>query len=137
MYKYHLKMIINVPFKFSQRHNNLDDKKKNKSPIYVNIIFFNVRRIAGLDSTLAQRIVDFRAQHGGFISREQLKNIKGLGAKRFQQCAGFVRVLPQTRPDMDKDGISNDYVVKEGAAEAKGKWGSLDDDIHWNGQKSA
>ena len=54
------------------------------------------RKIAGLDTALAKRIVDYRQQHGGFVNREQLKAIKGLAEKRFQQCAGFVRILPQT-----------------------------------------
>ena len=54
------------------------------------------RKIAGLDAALAQRIVAYREEHGGFVNREQLKSIKQLGVKRFQQCAGFVRVLPQT-----------------------------------------
>jgi uncharacterized protein len=48
--------------------------------------------VSGLGTQLAQHIVDYRAEHGNFRSREQLKQVKRLGEKAFEQCAGFLRI---------------------------------------------
>lgn len=53
-------------------------------------IFF--RHIAGLNANRAKNIIEWREKNGPFINREQLKKVKGLGPKSFQQCAGFIRV---------------------------------------------
>uniref|UniRef100_A0A8C0H1M2 S1 motif domain-containing protein n=1 Tax=Chelonoidis abingdonii TaxID=106734 RepID=A0A8C0H1M2_CHEAB len=47
--------------------------------------------IAGLNANRAKNIIEWREKNGPFISREQLKEVKGLGPKSFQQCAGFIR----------------------------------------------
>lgn len=49
-------------------------------------------RVAGIGPTLAERIVEHREEHGAFDAREQLEDVKGMGAKTFQQCAGFLRI---------------------------------------------
>lgn len=49
--------------------------------------------VAGLNSTIADNIVLFREQHGRFDSRQALSKVPRLGAKAFQQAAGFLRVL--------------------------------------------
>ena len=54
------------------------------------------RKISGLNATKAKHIVEWRNQHGSFINRKQLLEIKGLGPKSFEQCAGFVKILPET-----------------------------------------
>lgn len=51
-----------------------------------------LRHIAGLNANRAKNIIEWREKNGPFINREQLKKVKGLGPKSFQQCAGFVRV---------------------------------------------
>lgn len=48
--------------------------------------------IAGLGPSLAKRVVEYREQYGAFTNRKSLLKIKGLGAKTFEQCAGFLRV---------------------------------------------
>jgi uncharacterized protein len=48
--------------------------------------------ISGLGTQLAQYIVDYRIEHGDFRSREALKQVKRLGEKAFEQCAGFLRI---------------------------------------------
>jgi uncharacterized protein len=48
--------------------------------------------VSGLGPTLAQNIVEQRKKTGGFKSREQLKDVPRLGAKAFEQCAGFLRI---------------------------------------------
>ncbi|NXW06348.1 SRBD1 protein, partial [Fregetta grallaria] len=50
-----------------------------------------VLHIAGLNANRAKNIIEWREKNGPFINREQLKEVKGLGPKSFQQCAGFIR----------------------------------------------
>ncbi|XP_006272234.1 S1 RNA-binding domain-containing protein 1 [Alligator mississippiensis] len=50
-----------------------------------------LRHIAGLNANRAKNIIEWREKNGPFINREQLKEVKGLGPKTFQQCAGFIR----------------------------------------------
>ncbi|GAB3478982.1 Tex family protein [Marinomonas epiphytica] len=49
--------------------------------------------VAGLTDRLAQNIVDYRNQKGAITSRSELLKVKGVGAKCFEQCAGFLRIL--------------------------------------------
>lgn len=55
-------------------------------------------RIAGLNGTLARNIVAYRDSHGTFSDRQQLKEVPRLGAKAFEQAAGFLRVANGTNP---------------------------------------
>jgi uncharacterized protein len=55
-------------------------------------------RIAGLNSTIANNIVAFRAKNGAFTSREQLKSVPRLGERTFEQAAGFLRVTHGDNP---------------------------------------
>uniref|UniRef100_A0A1A7WKQ9 S1 RNA-binding domain-containing protein 1 n=3 Tax=Iconisemion striatum TaxID=60296 RepID=A0A1A7WKQ9_9TELE len=55
-----------------------------------------MRHVAGLNAGRAQSITEWREKNGPFINREQLKLVKGMGPKSFQQCAGFIRINPQT-----------------------------------------
>jgi uncharacterized protein len=48
--------------------------------------------VSGLNSRLAQNIVEYRNANGAFKNRFQLKEISGLGEKTFEQCAGFLRI---------------------------------------------
>ncbi len=54
--------------------------------------------VAGLGPTLAQRIAEYRDAHGGFRSRKELLKVSGLGAKTFEQSAGFLRVRDGAHP---------------------------------------
>ena len=47
--------------------------------------------VSGIGPTLANRIIDYRREHG-FDSRQDLKKVKGVGARSFEQCAGFLRL---------------------------------------------
>ena len=55
-------------------------------------------RIAGLNSNVAQQIVDYRREHGSFADREQLKNVPRLGVRTFEQAAGFLRIANISQP---------------------------------------
>ena len=48
--------------------------------------------VSGLGPALAQNIVDYRAEHGAFRSRSELLKVPRLGAKAYEQCAGFLRI---------------------------------------------
>lgn len=63
-----------------------------------------LRHISGLTKTTAQNIVDFRAENGLFDNRKQLKKVKRLGPKAFEQSAGFLR-LPNGEEPFDNTGI--------------------------------
>ncbi len=54
--------------------------------------------ISGLSSTLAQNIVDYRAEHGPFQTRRELLKVSRMGEKTFEQCAGFLRVPGSLNP---------------------------------------
>lgn len=49
-------------------------------------------RISGLNSTIAQNIVDYRSEHGFFKKRSELKKVARLGPKAFEQSAAFLRI---------------------------------------------
>jgi uncharacterized protein len=51
-----------------------------------------LRRVSGLSGTLARAIVLHRDAHGPFRSRRTLRDVPRLGAKAFEQCAGFLRI---------------------------------------------
>jgi len=55
-------------------------------------------RISGLSAGLADGIVAHRNQHGAFASREELKKVPRLGAKTFEQAAGFLRIMRGANP---------------------------------------
>jgi uncharacterized protein len=55
-------------------------------------------RVSGLSSTLAEGIVGHRDRHGAFASRDDLKKVPRLGAKTFEQAAGFLRVMQGENP---------------------------------------
>ncbi|WP_412031774.1 helix-hairpin-helix domain-containing protein [Metamycoplasma buccale] len=48
--------------------------------------------ISGLSNTIAKHIVDYRNENGNFKNREELKNVKGLGPKAYEQSVGFLRI---------------------------------------------
>ncbi|MCI7274116.1 RNA-binding transcriptional accessory protein [bacterium] len=60
--------------------------------------------VSGLGPVLAQNIVDYRAQHGPFASRKELLRVPRLGAKAFEQCAGFLRI-PQAVNPLDNTAV--------------------------------
>ncbi|MDR1464947.1 MAG: RNA-binding transcriptional accessory protein [Oscillospiraceae bacterium] len=61
-------------------------------------------RVAGVNSALAKNIVAYREENGAFPSRAALKKVPKLGAKAFEQCAGFLRV-PESGNVLDNTGV--------------------------------
>ncbi len=54
--------------------------------------------ISGINKTIAQNIIDYRNEHGRFTNRNELKEVKKLGPKAFEQSAGFLRVTNGSEP---------------------------------------
>ncbi len=95
-------------------------------------------RVSGINSTVAKNIVTFREENGAFTSRAQLKKVPKLGAKAFEQCAGFMRVA-ESKNLLDNTGVHPEsydaakalleicgYTVKDAAS---GKLGDLTEKI--------
>ncbi len=60
--------------------------------------------VAGIGKTAAKNIVRYREENGAFTSRSQVKKVPKIGAKAFEQCAGFLRV-PGSREPLDNTGV--------------------------------
>ncbi len=78
-------------------------------------------RVAGLSSTIAQNIVDFRDENGRFDARTTLKKVPRLGPKAFEQCAGFLRIMDGKNP-LDASSVHPEaYPVVKAIAEKNSK----------------
>jgi len=70
--------------------------------------------VSGLGPQLAQNIVDYRKENGVFNSRKELKKVKRMGGKAFEQCAGFLRI-PDGKHPLDNSAVHPEsyFVVKK------------------------
>ena len=76
--------------------------------------------VSGIGPALADKIVSHRNQHGAFASREELHDVKGLGDKAFEQCAGFLRVRESSNP-LDRSAVHPErYALVERMAKSVG-----------------
>ena len=75
--------------------------------------------VSGLGPQLAQNIINYRNENGPFQSRQQLKNVHRLGAKAFEQAAGFLRIRDAVNP-LDSSAVHPEsyHVVDAMAADA-------------------
>ena len=81
-------------------------------------------RVAGLNATIAQNIVNYRDENGRFEARTTLKKVARLGPKAFEQCAGFLRIMNGKNP-LDGSAVHPEsYEVVKRIASANDK--SLD-----------
>jgi len=60
--------------------------------------------ISGLGPQLAENIVEYRKENGAFLSREELKKVPRMGAKAFEQSAGFLRI-PDAKNPLDNSAV--------------------------------
>ncbi len=60
--------------------------------------------VSGIGTKVAQNIVDYRNDNGEYTSREELKAVRGVGNKVFEQCAGFLRIANAQNP-LDKSAV--------------------------------
>ena len=110
------------------------DQKKLKSSLdkvvesSVNLVGVNVNTasqhllvyISGLGPQLAQNIVDYRKENGPFAARTELTKVPRMGAKAYEQAAGFLRISGAKNP-LDNSAVHPEsyFVVKKIAADLK------------------
>ena len=110
------------------------DQKKLKSSLdkvvesSVNLVGVNVNTasqhlltyISGLGPQLAQNIVDYRKENGPFNSRSEIQKVARMGAKAFEQAAGFLRI-PEAKNPLDNSAVHPEsyFVVQKIAKDLK------------------
>ncbi len=78
-------------------------------------------RVSGLSGSVAKAVVRWREQHGAFKTRKQLMEVAGLGAKTFEQSAGFLRIRGGDNP-LDMTGVHPEtYPVVEKIMQTTGR----------------
>ncbi len=102
----------------------LDEKVEdivNSVGVDVNTASYTLlQHIAGLTSTIAKNIVSYRDENWPFLSKSQLKKVKGLWPKAYEQCVGFLRILDGKEP-LDATGIHPEMYDKVYAM-IEGEW---------------
>ena len=63
-----------------------------------------LKYVAGITASTSKNIVAYREENGAFRSRSEIKKVKGLGPKAFEQCAGFLRI-PGGKEPLDNTGV--------------------------------
>ncbi|WP_165021403.1 MULTISPECIES: Tex family protein [unclassified Dysgonomonas] len=116
-----------------QYQHDVDQTKLKKSldltvESCVNLVGVNVNTaskhlltyVSGLGPTLAQNIVDYRAENGAFASRKELLKVPRMGEKAFEQCAGFLRISDSVNP-LDNSAVHPEsyHVVETMAKDLK------------------
>ena len=82
--------------------------------------FSLLSHVAGINSTIAKNIVAYRTENGAFTDRKQLKKVSKLGAKTFEQCAGFLRI-PNADNPLDQTAVHPEsYAAAEAILNACG-----------------
>jgi len=77
-----------------------------------------LKRVSGLNETIASNIVDYRNANGRFSSRAALKEVPRLGDKTFEQAAGFLRIVSGNANPLDASGVHPEaYCVVEAIAQ--------------------
>ncbi len=78
--------------------------------------------VSGINSTLAENILDYRHKNGFFKVRSDLLKVKGIGSITYQQAAGFLRIMDGENP-LDKSAVHPDhyYIVEKIAKDLKVK----------------
>ncbi len=76
--------------------------------------------VSGIGPALAGKIVDYRNRQGAFRNRHELLQVERLGAKAFEQCAGFLRVRESDNP-LDRSAVHPErYALVEQMAQGVG-----------------
>ena len=82
--------------------------------------------VAGLNAGIAKNIVSYREENGKFSSRNQLLKVSKLGAKAYEQCAGFLRI-PDGKNIMDNTAVHPESYSK--AEKLLSLFGYTDEDV--------
>ncbi len=106
----------------------LKEKLDNTVESCVNLVGVNLNTaspyllayVSGIGPALASKIVSVREEKGGFRSREELKDVPRLGAKTFEQCAGFLRIRGAENPLDDSAVHPESYGIVDSMAASLG-----------------
>ena len=114
-------------YQYDVDQNLLREKLDNTVEHCVNTVGVNLntassyllRYVSGIGPALAGNIVAFRGENGPFTSRKQLLQVPRLGAKAFEQCAGFLRI-PGAENPLDNSAVHPEsyHIVDKMAADA-------------------
>ena len=86
--------------------------------------------ISGINMTSAKNIVKYREENGEFTKRSQILKVPRVGAKAFEQCAGFLRV-PRSKEILDNTGVHPESY--EAAHKLLDMFGYTEDDVRRGG----
>ena len=113
-------------YQYDVDQNLLKEKLDNTVVICVNTVGVNLNTassyllsyVSGIGPALASSIVKYRAASGGFESRADLMSVPRLGAKAFEQCAGFLRITNAANP-LDNSAVHPEcyHIVDKMAAD--------------------
>ena len=77
----------------SESLDGVVEKVVNEVGVDLNTASYSLlNHVSGIGKTTAQNIIDYRDENGKFTNRKELLNVKKLGKKTFEQCAGFVKI---------------------------------------------
>ena len=85
------------PKKLDESLEGIVEKSVNSVGVDLNTASATLmQHVAGISKKIANNIVAYREEHGSFVDRNQLLKVPGIGAKTFEQCAGFMRIYEPT-----------------------------------------
>ena len=88
----------------SESLDGVVEKVVNEVGVDLNTASYSLlNHISGIGKTTAQNIIEYRDENGRFTNRKELLNVKKLGKKTFEQCAGFVKI---DNPDYPLDNTT-------------------------------
>lgn len=88
----------------TQSLDGVVEKVVNEVGVDLNTASYSLlNHVSGIGKTTAQNIVEYREENGSFSNRKELLNVKKLGKKTFEQCAGFVKI---DNPDYPLDNTT-------------------------------
>ena len=88
----------------SQSLDGVVEKVVNEVGVDLNTASYSLlNHVSGIGKTTAKNIIEYRNENGSFANRKELLNVKKLGKKTFEQCAGFVKI---DNPDYPLDNTT-------------------------------
>lgn len=79
--------------RLKERLDHVIERCVNRVGVNLNLASEHLlQHISGLSKSMAKNIIEHRSVHGNFSNRQELLKVKGLGAKAFEQAAGFLRI---------------------------------------------
>ena len=88
----------------SESLDGVVEKVVNEVGVDLNTASYSLlNHVSGIGKTTAQNIIEYRDENGRFTNRKELLNVKKLGKKTFEQCAGFIKI---DNPDYPLDNTT-------------------------------